>query len=55
MENALKAKPEDVREQHERHLKDLQDVHALAASDLSRIGWVITRQLGMMRVAMHEH
>jgi hypothetical protein len=31
MENALRAKPEDVREQYERKLKDLQEAYSAAA------------------------
>ena len=30
MENALKARPEDVRERHERHFKDLQEAYGEA-------------------------
>ena len=34
MENALKARPEDVREQYERQLKDLQEAHGEAMLEL---------------------
>jgi len=34
MENALKAKPEDIREQHERQLKDLQEAYGEAMLEL---------------------
>ena len=34
MENALKAKPEDVREQYERQLKDRQDAYGEAMLEL---------------------
>ncbi len=34
MENALKAKPEDVREQYERQLKDLQEAYGEAMLEL---------------------
>jgi transposase-like protein len=34
MENALKAKPEDIREQHERQLKELQEAYGEAMMEL---------------------
>src|SRR5690606_10742059 len=34
MENALRAKPEDVREQYERQLKDLQEAYGEAMLEL---------------------
>ena len=34
MENALRAKPEDVREQYERKLKDLQEAYGEAMLEL---------------------
>ncbi|ROR21398.1 transposase [Comamonas sp. BIGb0124] len=34
MENALRAKPEDVREQYERQLRDLQDAYGEAILEL---------------------
>lgn len=34
MENALKAKPEDIREQYERQLKDLQEAYGEAMLEL---------------------
>jgi hypothetical protein len=34
MENALKAKPEDVREQYERQLKELQEAYGEAMLEL---------------------
>ena len=34
MENALKAKPEDVREQYEKQLKDLQEAYGEAMLEL---------------------
>ena len=34
MENALRAKPEDVREQYERQLKDLQEAYGEAILEL---------------------
>lgn len=34
MENALKAKPEDIREQYERKLKDLQEAYGEAMLEL---------------------
>ena len=34
MENALKARPEDVREQYERQLKDLQEAYGEAMLEL---------------------
>ena len=34
MENALRAKPEDIREQYERHLKDLQEAYDEAMLEL---------------------
>jgi transposase-like protein len=34
MENALRAKPEDVREQYERQLKDLQEAYGKAMLEL---------------------
>ncbi len=34
MENALRAKPEDVREQHERQLKDLQEAYGEAMLEI---------------------
>ena len=34
MENALEAKPEDVREQYERQVKDLLEVHGEAMLEL---------------------
>lgn len=34
MENALRAKPEDVREQYERKLKDLQEAYGEAILEL---------------------
>lgn len=36
MENALRAKPEDVREQHERQLKDLQEAYGEAMLEIAR-------------------
>lgn len=40
MENALRAKPEDVREQHERQLKDLQEAYGEAMLDIrARKSW----------------
>ena len=34
MENALSAKPEDIREQYERQLKDLQEAYGEAMLEL---------------------
>jgi hypothetical protein len=34
MENALKAKPEDIREQYERQLKELQEAYGEAMMEL---------------------
>ena len=34
MEDALKTRPEDVREQYERHLKDLQEAYGEAMLEL---------------------
>lgn len=34
IENALRAKPEDVREQYERHLKELQEAYGEAMLEL---------------------
>ena len=34
MENALRAKPEDVREQYERQLRDLQEAYGEAMLEL---------------------
>ena len=34
MENALRAKPEDIREQYERQLKDLQEAYGEAMLEL---------------------
>lgn len=34
MENALRAKPDDVREQHERQLKDLQEAYGEAMLEI---------------------
>lgn len=34
MENALRAKPEDVREQYERQLKDLQEAYGEAMPEI---------------------
>jgi hypothetical protein len=40
MENALRAKPEDVREQYERQLKDLQETYGEAMLELrARKNW----------------
>lgn len=40
MENALRAKPEDVREQYERQLKDLQEAYGEAMLELrARKNW----------------
>ncbi|MFC5490970.1 hypothetical protein [Dokdonella soli] len=51
MENALRAKPEDVREQYERQLKDLQKTYSETVLELRarrnwRLGWVRTRPDG---------
>ena len=47
MENALRAKPEDIREQYERQLKDLQEAYGEAMLELRarkncRPGWART-------------
>ncbi len=40
MEDALRAKPEDVREPHERQLKDLQDAYGEAMLEIrARKSW----------------
>ena len=47
MENALRAKPEDVREQYERKLKDLQEAYGEAMLELrARKKWRITVSSG---------
>ena len=47
MENALRAKPEDVREQYERQLKDLQEAYGEAMLELrARKKWFFTQVRG---------
>ena len=50
MENALRAKPEDVREQYERQLKDLQEAYGEAMLELrARKKWFIAYYRGRLR------
>jgi len=52
MDNALRAKPEDVREQYERQLKELQEAYGEAMLELRarkkwRPCWAVTIQQGL--------
>ena len=40
MENTLRAKPEDIREQYERQLKDLQEAYGEAMLELRALSFV---------------